>query len=335
MDKARIFKTNTIVYATEVKDGLYSRYENYEDIEYNFRAIYVKAAKNNGRPYFKIYLSKEEYKKLPIEQKTKYDILCELRHFQIGPWHREWQEKFENFCELEKYIKNPETGKWKYADAYYEKEKICVEFQHSYIDFYFEERNEFYNSLGIKTVWLYDLVNSDVKKMADGSYEILENNAKGFFRIAEKPENLKDNIVLIQAKDKKIYRINELFRKEISDNKLKSTIRYFYPIAIYDEEKFVENIKKADNKLLSTIFDDEPDNLYNLWKRYKPEVARFKNIETGWFFQLNMDPSEQYNKFGKVRGNLSSDQYSGFSKELVEIYGANKKKWILVWKNDD
>jgi len=206
LNKARLFKNGNIVYASEIKEGKYDRNENYVDPEYNFRAIYVKSAKNNGRPYFKIYISKEEYRNLTIEQKTKYDILCSLRHFQNGPWHCEWQERFRSFCELEKYIKNPETGKWKYADAYYSKEKICVEFQHSYIDFYFEERNEFYNSLGIKTVWLYDLVNSDVKKIADGSYEILENNAKGFFKIAEKQENLKDNIVLIQVKDNKLCR---------------------------------------------------------------------------------------------------------------------------------
>ena len=336
MDKARLFKNgvNTVVYAQEVKDGIYSRYENFVDIEYEFRATYVKAAKNNGRPYFKIYVSKEDYRRLSPEQKSKYDILCELRHFQNGPWHVEWQDKFKSFCAIEKYIKNPTTGKWKYADAFYEDKKICVEFQHSYIDFYFEERNDFYNSLGIKTIWLYDLTKLEVKKIDDKTYEILEDNANGFFRISEKEENLKDNIVLIQAKDRKIYRINELKRKEI-DDKLKSTIRIFNPISIYTEEEFLNAVKEVDNTLLTIKFDDEIDTLYKLWKKYKPEVARFLNTQTGWFVHINMDPSVQYNNYGKVSGVMSQDQYFNIPGKFTEVYGANKKIWKLVWKNED
>ena len=333
LDRARLFKNgnNKIVYANEVKEGLYDRHANFQDIEYEFRVTYVNSAKNHGVPYFKLYLSKDDYRKLSPELRTKYDILCELRHWQNGPWHRSWQDKFNSFCKIEQYIKNMDTGKYKYADAYYEEKKICIEFQHSYIDSYFEERNEFYNALGIKVVWLYDLTNLEVKNNNDGTYEILEDNAKGFFRIAEKEENLKNSIVLIHAKNKKIYRINELLRKEIKAKELKSTIRCFKPVSIYDEDEFVQRIKNADNKLLNLKVEEEADTLYHLWELYNPRVARFKNTETGWYFQLNMNPSDQYNSFGKVRGNISSDQYSGFSSSLEEIYGANKKKWILVW----
>ena len=84
MDRARIFETGDRVFAQEIKDGKYSRHENYVDEEENFRAVYVKASKGHGAPYFRLYLSREDYNKLSQEQKTRYGILCEQRHYQCG-----------------------------------------------------------------------------------------------------------------------------------------------------------------------------------------------------------------------------------------------------------
>ena len=107
--------------------------------------------------------------------------------------------------------------------------------------------------------------------MPDGSYQILEDNNKGFFRIAESKENLSDNFVFIQTKDNKIYQVEELFRKQI-DGDLKSTIRYFYPFSTNTEAEFVERVKEDEYKkarILKKWIEAEEKkytDLYSLWK---------------------------------------------------------------------
>ena len=193
-------------------------------------------------------------KKINPDGATRYEIVSKMRHYEESAWHRQWKRrmKFHGGDELavEKCIKNAETGKWKYADTYHRTTRTAIEFQHSYIDFDFEERNEFYSNLSIKTVWLYDLTSAQTRENKDGAIEILENNSNGFFRIAEKNENLCEHYVYIQIKeDLKIYRIQKLERYQ-SSRKAKSTIRYFYPTEEYTEDEFAEAI----------IFDelDEP-----------------------------------------------------------------------------
>ncbi|MBR0461668.1 MAG: hypothetical protein IJJ00_03010 [Erysipelotrichaceae bacterium] len=299
MDKARIFKTNEIVTAQDVLDGKINKNDDFVDVEEDFKVTFVKKAKNNGRPYFRVYYSLEDYKELSPEQKTRYDILSEMRHYQETPWHRDWKALFEPYAEIEKVIINPETKKRKIADAFFKETKICVEFQHSYIANDFEERNAFYRELGIDTFWLYDLTGLNVKLQADGSYQILENNAKGFFKIAENQMNLLMEGVFIQAKDKLIYRINYLDRKEI-DNEFKSTIRCFYPAGIYNSEEFIEYIRNYRSVFHAPIIDPEyleeqrryydfikePHSLYELWK---PSFNRMvvQNIEDGQYILID------------------------------------------------
>jgi len=185
MDKARVFGSGEIISAQDVLDGKYSRYENFADIEEDFRVRFWKGAKNHGKAHFKLYLSLEDYNRLSPEQKTRYDILSQQRHYQESPWHREWENKFSLFAEVEKTITNDETNRRKRANAFQKETNTCIEFQHSFIDFDFEDRNAFYKELGIKTIWLYDLTHLRVISGDDGSYQILEDNAKGFFRVAE------------------------------------------------------------------------------------------------------------------------------------------------------
>ena len=60
MKHACIFKENyplVLVSAEDIKNGLYSREEEFVDPEYEFKVQYVKGAKNNGGPYFRLYYS--------------------------------------------------------------------------------------------------------------------------------------------------------------------------------------------------------------------------------------------------------------------------------------
>lgn len=341
MFTARLFRTGEIISAQEVFDGKYDRHENFVDVEEDFRVRYWKGAKNHGKPHFKLYLSLEDYKKLSDEQKSRFDILSKQRHFQESPWHKEWESKVESFADTEKTIKNINTGKRKRADAFYQETNTCIEFQHSFIDYDFEERNAFYRELGINTIWLYDLTHLHVKPLNDGTYHIVEDNAKGFFRIAENPENLKNNKVFIQAKGGLIYQVPALYRKEI-DNDLKSTIRYFYPTSINTESEFIEKIKNNEfNKLLSKINGIVCQSLHSLWKPgYYQMVAN--NVEEGYSILV----CEDRNKKGEMERDFTYPsviifRYVNWKYNHYEIRSqtryrlksdtANKPVWSLLW----
>ena len=302
MRSARLFRTNEIVQAEDVYNGKISRDEGFIDLEEEFKVTYVKGVENKRRPYFRLYYSREDYKKLSEEQKTRYDILKEQRHYQESVWHRKWEDAVEHFAEIEKTIKNPETGKRKRADAFYEKEKICIEFQHSYIDRDFEERNSFYKELGIKTIWLYDLAKAEVVLDDFGNYRILEDNARGFFRIAEDPENLKNNLVFIQVKGGLIYQVSELHRVK-ADSDLKSTIRYFSLTNVNDKEQFIE-------KIIRNEFELEPD-LFTIKELWKPEYYRMviKNVDNGKTILINGDKNKPGEMFRDHESHVIRYQY--------------------------
>lgn len=266
MDKARIFKNGepVIVTAEDIKSGKYppSEYE-FVDPEYEYKLQFVRSAKNNGKPYFRLYYSYEEYKKLNPDRPDYYHIVNEMRHYQECMWHKEWEKAVSFFCEIEKYFYNPDTKKHKRADAYYPKLNICIEFQHSYIAFDFEKRNQFYSALGIPVIWLYDLSKAHVCEREGGYLEILEDNARGFFRISETPENLKKYPVFIQVKSKMIYRVEELKRLDI-EKESKSTIRYFKPTETYTAESFIKAIRS--NTIKPPTVQPYPLSIPCLWR---------------------------------------------------------------------
>jgi hypothetical protein len=271
MEQARIFEKSgacSIVTADDVLKGKVSSDNEFIDLEYEFKVTFVRASRNHGSPYFRLYMSRDDYKALTPNQKSRYDILAQKRHYQETSWHRGWKELVSSFCTTEKTIHEKDSNKYKIADAFYEAGNLCVEFQHSFISFDFEERNEFYEKLGINVIWLYDLTQSTVQKNSDGYYEILEDNARGFFKIAEKEENLQKWPVFVQTKDRTIYRINNLGRKAI-DSELKSTIRLFSPAGIYSQSQFIDNIKKCDREFL------------HLWEK-SDEIADLHYISELW-----------------------------------------------------
>ena len=334
MRQALLFRENhepVLVSAEEVKNGIYSRYDEFVDPEYEFKVQFVKGARNNGGPYFRLYYSYEEYKKIYPERASRYEIVANMRKFEESAWHKKWKENVSDFCTIEKCIKNPSTNKWKFADAFYDKAKTCIEFQHSYIALDFEERNEFYKDLSIKTIWLYDLPRANACQDDEGNIEILEDNARGFFRISENPDNLKNHFVYIQVQSGMIYRVVELFRRETSTEQ-KSTIRFFVPTETYTEEEFVDAIQY--NKLETQVDDVEnndnpPRPLIELWsKKYAWMTVR--NVENGDLICVNRNHANE----------IFRDYSSGCIKYVYvdDKYGnrtsSRKKEYLLSHQNE-
>lgn len=284
MKYALLFRTNEEpiwVSAEDVLAGKYNSSEEFVDPEYEFRVQFVRSSRNNGAPYFRLYYSYEEYKKLFPTRASRYEIVANMRKFEESQWHKKWKEKMSDFCCIEKAIKNPLTKKWKIADAFIDKTKTCIEFQHSYIALDFEERNKFYDELKYRIVWLYDLSYANTRKNEQGYIEILEDNSKGFFRVSENPDNLRNHFVYIQVKSGLIYRIRKLNRLDISSDK-KSTIRYFASDEVYTEKEFIAALK--NNSIItknnaSMLKHRDTKSLNELWdKKYRYMIV--KNVET-------------------------------------------------------
>ena len=119
MKEALIFgeKEERLVSAMDIKNGFISKDHEFVDPEYEFKVIYVKGAKNGGMPHFRLYLSREDYNQLSPERKNKYDILRKMTYYKQSAWHSEWEEVLSHHMVIEKQIKDPETKKYKKADA--------------------------------------------------------------------------------------------------------------------------------------------------------------------------------------------------------------------------
>lgn len=322
MRTALLFKDDVEVNveANQVRDGEYSRHENFVDPEYQFKVVYVKDSKGHSGPYFRLYFARDYYISMTPDRKTLYDILRKQRHYLESPWHREWEERLSSFCKIEYTIKN-QQGDRKRADAFYLEGKTAIEFQHSYIDRDFEERNSFYESLGYNIVWLYDLTMMNVIDKEDGSFEILENNAKGFFRIAENPTNLMRYPVFIQVRGGAIYRVSKLGRKDIEDSR-KSTIRFFTPDATFSESEFIDGIKSQEilhiSKECGESLKPKGNTLLELWDKSFSQMV-VEDMRTG----------KQIIVFAEDNGHMMRDFENPYRIRIAYVT-FNKKtgKWI-------
>ncbi len=329
MRYARIFKKDgdiEVVSAVDVLNGKVDKNAEFIDLEYEFKVTFVSDCKGHTGPYFRLYLSREDYEKLSDDKKTRYDILQEMRKYQESKWHQDWKAKFESTCEIEKTIKSEKNKTYKRADAYCEEINTCIEFQHSFIAMDFEERNKFYQDLGIHIIWLYDLTKKNVKKVGENEFEILEDNARGYFKIADFKDNLEKYQVYFQTKDKLIYRITQLRRKEIDDER-KSTIRMFNPLTVWTEDEFVENV--LSGKLASNLHT--VDELWN--KDYSAMVI--EDAEKGnWIKLTSKKDGTMYRAFDfdvllykYVDGNLIEKNNKNYHLSNDERY---KRKWKLI-----
>ena len=329
MKNARLFKPDgdvEIVSAEDVLKGIVDRDSEFIDLEYNFKVCFVKDCKGHYGPYFRLYLSREDYQKFSDDMKNRYDIIEGMRRYQESNWHRYWKGRFESECDIEKTIKSEKSKTYKRADVYCEKTNTCIEFQHSFIAMDFEERNRFYEDLGINIVWLYDLTKLNVKKIGDNEFQILEDNARGYFKIADFKDNLEKYQVYFQAKDRLIYRITRLKRKEIDDER-KSTIRIFNPLTVWTEDEFIENV--LSGKLVSDLH-----TIDELWSKEFSAMV-IEDTETGKLIKfIGRTDGTMYINFEYgvlcykyVDAKLIEKNYKDYCLSNDERY---KKKWRLI-----
>ena len=89
-------------------------------------------------------------------------------HYDMSEWHYNWQKRFPN--EYLEIVKVKDNQKHK-ADVLIEDKKVVFEFQHSPMSpDEFEKRNQFYNSLSYKVIWVFD-VEDEYEEEEIGNYE--------------------------------------------------------------------------------------------------------------------------------------------------------------------
>lgn len=84
------------------------------------------------------------------------------------------------------------------------------------------------------------------------------------------------------------------------------------------------------NLEIPTFTQSLSKSVYELWKEDVYTIATFRNVRTGKFIRINKNPKEQFHKYGKVYGYISSNKYS-FSGESMVLYGLDRPDWICIW----
>ena len=84
------------------------------------------------------------------------DSICkDTWHYDMTEWHYEWQNRFP--AKYQEVVKIKDGVKHR-ADILIEEKKVVIEFQHSPLSpDEFEDRNTFYNDLGYKVIWVFDV----------------------------------------------------------------------------------------------------------------------------------------------------------------------------------
>ena len=129
-----------------------------------------------------------------------------------------------------------------------------------------------------------------------------------------------------QAKDRLIYRITRLKRKEIDDER-KSTIRIFNPLTVWTEDEFIENV--LSGKLVSDLH-----TIDELWSKEFSAMV-IEDTETGKLIKfIGRTDGTMYINFEYgvlcykyVDAKLIEKNYKDYCLSNDERY---KKKWRLI-----
>ncbi|MBR3804000.1 MAG: hypothetical protein IKJ14_01460 [Clostridia bacterium] len=249
---------------------------------------------------------------------AKNNHCIDVWHYDMTEWHYDWQNKFPlDTQEIVKFY----NGEKHRADVLLEDKKIVLEFQHSSLSsFEFFKRNTFYNKLGYKVVWLFDVRDE---------YDCLK------IEESDKKENLwrwkypRRTFESYNYKNKDV----EIFLQFSEDFLCKvnwsiDCLSKFITGKSYSEETFVDLFIKREK-----VLHELAKSVFELWMD-SFRVAIFRNVKTNKYIKILKNPNEQFKKNKRVFGYLSSDGYT-YTKETKELYGVYKPEWICEWFKED
>ncbi len=279
-------------------------------------------------------------------------------HYDMSPWHCAWQNRFP--LEYQEVVKEY-NGKRHRADVLIEETKTVVEFQHSRLSSEeFDDRNTFYNSLGYRVIWVFDLLDAVERKeylkpidYAPKTLYYYDTREQGhrvevFFQILQdakdnpnlqwleeyiKKEREKYGYIdidhIIGVEDSQYYEAHQKDKIQVvsvqSYYKDSWATDNFLIKKRYSLEDFLEYANKPkEEKMLKSVFE--------LWAENKPSIATFRDTKRDWYVRITKDPIEQIKKYnGRCYGKFSRSPKGPFNGEGGEVSYLEDERWELVW----
>ena len=260
---------------------------------------------------------------------------CDSWHYDMSEWHREWQKCFP-VDNREVVVEN--NGTKHRADVLIN--NTVVEFQHSKISREeFNTRNIFYKYSGYNVIWLFDLQEYFEDERISVSYDL---DYKYFWKWAPHtfdnfwPKKQQDRIKVffqLSEVDENNYGIEYLVWRS-PDNKCFFTEEN----VAYNDKEFIELILEREHEKLEIKNDLEEETwitgkervLLDIIKNSSSKVIIVKNTKTNIRFKIGISNLRGRNIYGSVWGYLGIG--NGFETNKREIFGADKKEWIVEWE---
>lgn len=241
-------------------------------------------------------------------------------HYDMSAWHYTWQDRYAS---EEQEIVKEFLVKTHRADVLLEVEKTVIEFQHSEISISeFEDRNHFYNQLGYRVIWVFDMME--------------EYQRKDIFLLDEK-----------KSKEKYFYRYPKKifasfdYRKEdvilffqIAEEDIRLLkVTWTSPKGIYrfcaDEFSLDEFLSFSRNEKMEVVYPKSsiPYLLHD--NQGVPIIVR--NKDTREEYLVSPHAMDDYGKYHHIYGK-TSNSFGEYHDKSVPIHDAMKPCWVIIWK---
>ena len=170
-------------------------------------------------------------------------------HYDMSDWHYDWQNQFPVDNQEIVFAKNNKIHR---ADVFIN--NTVIEFQHSPItENEFNDRNEFYKSLGYKVLWIFDAIDKEVEYLNDTNNDERLFSWKHPIRFLKKIDCNDSKLdVFLQTKEGIWYRqpnykdIKDFQQLNIDNNIIKISDNQFDGLNTFISDDFYSDIEIID-----------------------------------------------------------------------------------------
>lgn len=272
---------------------------------------------------------------------------CDNWTHDMSEWHTNWQNRFPIESQ-EVVIKG--NGAIHRADV--KVEDIVIEFQHSPISTNeFNNRNQFYTSMGYKVIWVFDMQEKFTNKLIyQFSFQYGKLLKKFNWDRASKifKDFEDDNIdVFFQETESengnmKLWKIDNVNHDEKTfiafgeSVDLESFKNYIYKkdnnIDVQKEKVKVEKENERKRKFIEKQKENiKGRSIFELWDDNDiKKTMTIKNLHNGMLVNISCNPSIHWNKYGRVYGYAKFSNQKKFEFNSRIIRNAEFRVWELV-----
>ncbi len=266
--------------------------------------------------------------KSPHFAHPKHSTCTDAWHYDMSEWHEEWQSFFPKENQEVVFDNGKEKHRADIAIG-----NIIIEFQHSRIaPEEFLERNNFYHSINKKIIWVFDAENKiseaefNSMHLEEGFLSSLNTNSEIF---TEKSIRNSADLVFLctysdpdEEGDYSLYQTSWFW----CANNLRRNKVIFGTDAYYNEKEFIDIIT---GKVKLESISDEGTIPY-LWRKNSIKNEAIFEDEKGFRVKIVGDPTEMYEKYGRLYGHFSAPNKMHFNWQSKLVVGM--KTWKLLSK---